>query len=660
MHGIAPGSRERELFHQGLASGIYELLGAHKTELNGESAWRFAVWAPGALAVSLVGEFCRWDQAACPMEKEPDGIWTVCLPGALFTVESDPDRYSYPDAAAKLLNYKFAVQYPDGSWHQHADPCAFRMEQRPNTASCLWDLSGYAWKDEAWMAERAKTNLRERPVNVYEVHLGSWRRAGSQKDGMHDGPGGRVLSYTETADQLIPYVKEMGYTHVELLPVMEHPLDASWGYQVSGYFAATSRYGTPEELMALIDRLHQAGIGVILDWVPAHFPKDEAGLRRFDGTALYEHPDPRRGEMPVWGTCMFDLGKPEVRSFLMSSACFWLKKFHADGLRVDAVAAMLYHDFSRDGGQWLPNRHGGRENLDGIFFLQHLNDTVHREHPGAVMIAEDSSAFPGVTHSAGVGGLGFDFKWDMGWMNDTLAYFREDPLYRKWHHDKLTFSMMYAFSEHFLLPLSHDEVVHGKGSLLDKQPGDIWKKFAGLRALYGYMMAHPGKKLLFMGGEFGQFIEWRCQDQLDWFLLLYDMHPQLQACVKELNRLYRETPALWEIEDSWDGFRWVQVDDRDNSVLAFLRTDREGNSLLCVCNFTPVFHPVYRIGLPEAGVLTELINTDRNIYGGSGQGNSAEIHTEPMAWNGFQHSLELVIPPMATVWYRYVKNDRSP
>ncbi|MBR6955219.1 MAG: 1,4-alpha-glucan branching protein GlgB [Clostridia bacterium] len=653
MHGIAPGDRERELFHRGLSAKAYEWLGAHAILQEGEPAWHFAVWAPNAQAVSLVGEFNRWDRNTCPMTCGEDGIWEVTMPGVVFTTASDPERYSYPDAAEKLLNYKFAIQDARGDWHQHTDPFAFRMEQRPHTASRLCELSGHAWRDADWMAERAAGNLREKPVNVYEVHLGSWRRQGSGKDGTHDGPAGRVLSYTEIADQLIPYVREMGYTHVELLPVMEHPLDASWGYQVSGYFAATARYGEPEELMTLIDRCHQAGIGVILDWVPAHFPKDDASLRCFDGTCLYEHPDPRRGEMPLWGTCMFDLERPEVRSFLISSACFWLEKYHADGLRVDAVAAMLYHDFCREDGRWLPNRHGGRENLDGIFFLQKLNETVHRAYPGAVMIAEDSSAYPGVTHSPGVGGLGFDFKWDMGWMNDTLAYVRKDPLYRKWHHEKLTFSMMYAFSEYFMLPLSHDEVVHGKGSLLDKQPGDIWQKFAGLRTLYGYMMAHPGKKLLFMGGEFGQFIEWRCQDQLDWFLLRYDMHPQLQACVREMNRIYRETPALWEIEDSWDGFQWIQVDDRDNSVLAFLRKDRAGNALLCVCNFTPVFHPVYRIGLPEAGVLTELLNTDSNLFGGSNQGNPAQIHTEPMAWGGFQHSLELVVPPLATVWYRW-------
>ncbi len=595
------------------------------------------------------------------MERKPDGVWETWVPAASFDPASDPERFQYPDAAEKLLTYKYAVQYADGSWHQHADPFAFRMEERPHTASRLCRLDGYAWQDAAWMSERVQRDLRRRPLNIYEVHLGSWRRAGSGKDGSGNrGQSGRVLTYTELADQLIPYVQDMGYTHVELLPVMEHPLDASWGYQVSGYYAATSRYGKPQELMALIDRCHQAGIGVILDWVPAHFPKDEAGLRRFDGSCLYEHPDARRGEMPIWGTCLFDLSRREVRSFLLSNACFWLEQYHADGLRVDAVAAMLYHDFSRESGQWLPNKHGGRENLDGIFFLQHLNQAVHEDFPGAVMIAEDSSAYPGVTHSPGTGGLGFDFKWDMGWMNDTLAYIREDPLFRKWHHDKLTFSMMYAFNEAYLLPLSHDEVVHGKGSLLDKQPGDIWKKFAGLRALYGYMMAHPGKKLLFMGGEFGQFIEWRCQDQLDWFLLLYDMHPQLQTCVRQLNRLYRETPALWEVEDSWDGFRWIQVDDRDNSVLAFLRTDRAGDqSILCVCNFTPVYHPVYRIGLPEAGVLTEMINTDRNEFGGSNQGNAAPIHTEPTAWGGFQHSLELVIPPLATVWYRFEKAEAA-
>ena len=492
------------------------------------------------------------------------------------------------------------------------------------------------------------------------MHLGSWRRPGSGKTGTggagsEAGAAGQMLSYGEIADQLIPYVLDMGYTHVELLPVMEHPLDMSWGYQVSGYYAATSRYGEPKELMAFIDRCHQAGIGVILDWVPAHFPRDEMGLRRFDGTACYEHPDPRRGEMPQWGTCMFDFARGEARSFLMSNACFWLEWFHADGLRVDAVSAMLYHDFCRENGQWLPNRNGGRENLDAIAFLQQLNATVYHDFPGAMMIAEESTAYPMVTKPVAVGGLGFGFKWNMGWMNDMLSYIKLDPIYRKWHHDKLTFSLFYAFSENYILPFSHDEVVHGKHSMLDKQPGDLWKKFAGLKALYGYTMAHPGKKLLFMGSEFGQFIEWKFDDQLDWFLLMYDRHPELQKCVRRLNHLYRETPALYQVDDGWDGFQWIAANDRDNSVTAFLRTDREGKAVLCVTNFTPTFHPVYRIGLPVDGTLTEIFNTDRAEYGGSNQYNAWPCRAEKEPWNEFPYATDICVPPLAAVYFRYDK-----
>ncbi len=645
MRYVAPTSSIRESFHQGENRRAYEMLGAHPVVQNGQEMWHFALWAPNAQRVSLVGEFCRWDKAACPMTKQFDGTWEVRLPAATFDVASDPARYNYENAAEKLLTYKYAIQGPDGTWHEKADPYGFRMQLRPNTASMLCDLSGYAWGDADWMAQRAARDAYHAPMNIYEVHLGSWK--------LHKDK--TMLSYDELGDELIPYVLDMGYTHVEFLPVMEHPFDGSWGYQVTGYFAATSRFGEPKGLMRLIDRFHQAGIGVILDWVPAHFPRDEIGLRRFDGTCCYEHPDARRGEMPQWGTCMFDFARGEVRSFLLSSACFWLDWFHADGLRVDAVSALLYYDFCREPGQWLPNPYGGRENLDAIAFLRKMNATVYHDFPGAMTIAEESSAFPMVTKPAYMGGLGFGFKWNMGWMNDMLAYIKLDPVYRKWHHDKLTFSLFYAFSENFILPFSHDEVVHGKHSMLDKQPGDLWQKFAGLRALYGYTMAHPGKKLLFMGGEFGHFIEWKDDDQLDWFLLLYERHPELQKCVRRLNHLYRETPALWQVDDGWDGFQWSCANDNDNSVAAFIRTDRAGNALLCVTNFTPVFHPVYKVGLPLGGTLEEIFNTDRKEWGGSNQYNAYVLHAKAEKWNDLPYSCDICVPPLATVYFRYDK-----
>ena len=660
MRYVAPNAQVREWFHQGYSRRAYEMLGAHPVEQDGVAMWHFAVWAPNARQVSLVGEFCGWDKTVCPMTKQFDGTWEVRLPASTFDPASNPEKYNYPEAEQKLRTYKFAILGADGAWHEKADPFGFAMQNRPNTASCLYNMEGYAWQDADWMKKREKWDCFRSPMNIYEVHLGSWRREGSTKvgDGLVGGgkdQTGRMLTYAEAADQLIPYVLEMGYTHIELLPVMEHPLDMSWGYQVSGYYAATARYGTPHDLMAFIDRCHQAGIGVILDWVPAHFPRDEAGLRRFDGTACFEHPDPRRGEMPQWGTCMFDFGRGEVRSFLLSNACFWLDWFHADGLRVDAVSSMLYYDFCREGQEWLPNPYGGRENLDAIAFLQKLNATVQHDFPGAMTIAEESHAYPMVTGPAAKGGLGFTFKWNMGWMNDTLSYVKLDPIYRKWHHDKLTFSLFYAFSEHFVLPFSHDEVVHGKCSMIEKQPGDLWQKFAGLRALYGYTMAHPGKKLLFMGCEFGQFIEWRYDDQLDWFLLMYDKHPQMQKCVKTLNHFYRENAAFYEVDDGWDGFQWVDANDQDNSVVGFIRTDRAGKAVLCMTNFTPVYRPVYRIGLPFDGTLTEVFNTDDVQYAGSGKGNPTPLHAEKEPWNEFAFSVEIAVPPLATVYFRYDK-----
>ena len=656
MRYVAPTAEVREQFHQGTNDHAYEMLGAHPVEQDGKPMWHFAVWAPNARRVSLVGEFNRWEVMATPMAKQYDGIWELRLPAETFDVSSDPERYSYEHAAELLRNYKYAVQGWDGEWHQKADPYGFRMQLRPDTASELCPLGDYAWQDAAWMKQRAAWNMHTAPVNIYEVHLGSWKRVGSTRDGSgHGGDPGRMMTYRELARELVPYVRQMGYTHIELLPVMEHPLDMSWGYQVSGYFAATSRYGAPEDLMFLIDTCHQAGIGVILDWVPAHFPKDDFGLRRFDGSPCYEHPDPRRGEMPQWGTLMFDYARGEVVSFLLSSARFWLEQYHADGIRVDAVAAIEYHDFCREEGQWLPNKLGGKENLEGIAFLQQLNTMVRKHFPGVMMIAEESHAFPGVTHEVASGGLGFSFKWNMGWMNDLLEYIKLDPVYRKWHHNKVTFAMMYAFAEHFILPFSHDEVVHLKKSMLDKQPGDLWKKFAGLRALYGYTMAHPGKKLLFMGGEFGQMVEWRDNDQLDWFLLMYDMHPQLQQCVRRLNDLYRTIPALHQLDDSWEGFQWIDADDADHSVLSFIRTDAAGDSIVCVTNFTPQFIPNYRIGLPADGKLTELFNSDRKEFGGSNQYNAYVLPVLKESHKQFSHCVDIVVPPLSTVYFTYDK-----
>jgi len=660
MRYVAPSAEVREWFHQGSSRRAYEMLGAHPVEQDGQAMWHFAVWAPNARSVSLIGEFCRWEKNACPMNKQFDGTWEIRLPVSTFDPASDPQRYSYPDAEKKLKTYKFAIEGADGVWQEKADPFGFAMQNRPNTASVLCDLESYRWKDSKWMERRRDRDVFNTPMNVYEVHLGSWMREGSTKQGgglVGDGKDdtGRMLTYTEIADKLIPYVLEMGYTHVEFLPVMEHPLDMSWGYQVGGYYAATARYGEPQQLMELIDRCHQAGIGVILDWVPAHFPKDGYGLGRFDGTCCYEHPDPRRGEMPQWGTYLFDFARGEVRSFLLSNACFWLDWYHADGLRVDAVSSMLYYDFCRDGMEWLPNQYGGRENYDAISFFQMLNATVNHDFPGVMTIAEESHNFPGVTHPASEGGLGFTYKWNMGWMNDTLAYIKNDPVYRKWHHDKLTFSLFYAFNEHFILPFSHDEVVHGKLSMIDKQPGDLWQKFAGLRALYGYTMAHPGKKLLFMGGEFGQFMEWRYDDQLDWFLLLYEKHPEMQKCVRDLNFFYKNTPAMYEVDGGWDGFQWSQANDQNNSLVAFTRTDKKGKSILCVTNFTPQYIPVYRLGLPYGGKITEIFNTDSEVYAGSGKGNPAVLKVENVPQGEFQHSVEIVVPPLATVYFKYDK-----
>ena len=640
-----PDGARRAAFHQGEGYDAYRWMGAHKTTLDGQ-AWQFTVWAPNALRVCVTGEFCSWRYEDYPMQKQYDGTWELRLPASLFDAKAQ--GRTDPGAQEKLRAYKYAILCADGQWHLRADPYAFGSELRPANASLLTDIGGYAWQDADWMARRAQGDPVHEPVNIYEMHLGSWRR---HKDGS-------FYTYEETAAELVPYLKDMGYTHVEFLPVMEHPLDMSWGYQVSGFFAPTARYGSAFGLMRLIDALHQAGVGVILDWVPAHFPRDEIGLRRFDGTPCYEHQDPRRSDMAQWGTVLFDFGRGEACSFLMASACYWLEWFHADGLRCDAVSAILYHDFCREPGQWVPNIHGGNENLEGAAFLKRLNTTVYGRYPGVMMIAEESTAYPKVTHPVHAGGLGFGFKWNMGWMNDMLSYIKLDPVYRKYHHDKLTFSLMYAFNENYILPISHDEVVHGKHSMLDKNPGDLWQKFAGLRMLLGYQLCHPGKKLNFMGTEFAHFIEWKYEDQLDWFLLVYERHPDVQKCVRALNALYRGHPELWQQDDGWAGFTWLNADDSERSILSFLRWDRAGNALMCVTNFTPACYADYRVGLPAYGYVKEALNTDDPAYGGSGKGNPRAVRAQKQPCGQFAYSASIVVPPLSTVIYTYTRPQR--
>ncbi len=630
MKYITPNDNDRNKFHEGKSRYAYQMLGAHTCIQDGVKMWHFSVWAPNALGVSVVGHFNEWDPDADVMTKQYDGTWDLRIPF---------------DKVGEGYAYKYAIKCKNGNTIFKADPYAFYSELRPNTASRTYDLEGYEWKDSAWMEKRSTFNPYISPINIYEVHLGSWRR--------HED--GSFYTYKELAVELVEYVKEMGYTHVEIMPIMEHPLDMSWGYQVTGFYSATSRFGEPKDFMELVDAFHQADIGVILDWVPAHFPRDAFGLRRFDGTALYEHPDPRRGDMQQWGTHMFDFARGEVCSFLLSNACFWIDYFHIDGLRCDAVSSMLYYDFCREEGEWIPNCFGGRENLDAINFMRYMNKVVYRDFAGIMMIAEESSSYPLITKPAYMGGLGFGFKWNMGWMNDILSYVKLDPVYRKYHHDKLTFSLFYAFSENYILPFSHDEVVHGKHSMLDKNPGDLWNKFSGLRALYGFTMAHPGKKLLFMGSEFAHYIEWKFDDQLDWFLLVYDRHPQVQKYVKALNKFYTSTPAFYEVEDSWDGFQWLTANDTDNSIFAFTRSDKKGNTIIAVANFTPVFHPMYKIGLPLPGTIKECFNSDLEAYGGSNQYNAYELRANKELCNGLPYNVEICVPPMSCVYFTYEK-----
>ena len=603
----------------------YEKLGAQLREVDGVAGVNFAVWAPNAAAVSVVGDFNGWDGRIHQLHKRiPSGVWELFVPGV------------GPGAT-----YKYRVQSAEGT-SERADPCGLAAEVPPRTASRVADLGTYAWGDAAWMESRRHRDWLAAPISIYEVHLGSWRRPG-------DDPT-RWLTYADLQQELVPYCIEMGFTHVEFLPPTEHPLSASWGYQTIGLFAATSRFGTPQDLMALIDSFHQAGIGVIIDWVPAHFPKDGHGLRRFDGTALYEHEDPRRGEHPDWGTLIFNYGRNEVANYLISSALFWLDRYHIDGLRVDAVASMLYLDYSRNEGEWLPNCFGGRENLEAIEFLKQFNTQVHHHFPGVLTIAEESTAWPGVSRPTYTGGLGFSLKWNMGWMNDTLRYMRHDPIHRKYHHDELTFSLIYAFHENFVLPLSHDEVVHGKGSLIDQMPGDLWQKFANLRLLYAMMWCHPGKKLLFMGDEFGQWQEWNFDESLQWHLVQWDSHRGLSRSVAELNQLLTREPALHEVDFDGRGFEWIDCHNWQESVLAFVRRGRSPEDFLVVlCNFTPVPRPGYRLGVPAAGSYTERFNSDSARFGGSDVGNPLPLPSEPVPHHGREQSIVLTVPPLAAV-----------
>ena len=616
------GSVPQYLFHQGTNACAYEYYGAHPA---GEDVV-FRVWAPNAQHVALAGDFNGWDASASPMERLPDGTWELTVPGV-----------------KQFDAYKYCVTGADGQIRMKADPYAFHSETRPANASKYFDLDGFAWTDGAYFRSLSKKSVYDSPVNIYEVHAGSWRR--------HND--GNPYSYRDLADALADYLADMNYTHVELMPVMEHPFDGSWGYQVTGYFAVTSRFGTPHDFMYFVNRLHEKGIGVILDWVPAHFPKDAQGLYEFDGTRLYEYSDELKCEHKDWGTRVFDYGKKEVVSFLTSSARFWFDRFHVDGLRVDAVASMLYLDYGRRGGEWRPNMYGGRENLEAIDFLRYLNESIFRDYPNALMIAEESTAWPLVTKPVSSGGLGFNFKWNMGWMNDMLRYAALDGLSRKYNHDLVTFSLFYAFSENFVLPISHDEVVHGKRSLLDKMPGTYEEKFSGMKAFLGYMYAHPGKKLLFMGQEFGQFIEWDEKKELDWFLLDYDAHRGLHAFTRDLNALYKSNAALWQNDYSWEGFQWLVSDDNVNSVVAIERRDRKGGRTVCVCNFTPVDRPDYRIGMEERGVLTVLLSSDEKCYGGAGEYKGRRIYTKKEPMHGKDHSFAMDIPGLSVTFLKY-------
>jgi len=616
------GEIDLHLISEGRHESLWTVLGAHEHRYDSEfdevRGTSFAVWAPAAQGVRLVGDVNHWDGTGSPLRSlGSSGVWELFMPGLT--------------AGAR---YKFDVLGRDGTWRTKADPLARHTEIPPATASVVY-TSTYSWGDSAWLDARASRDVGNSAMSTYEVHLGSWR------------PG---LDYLRLADELTSYVTELGFTHVELMPVMEHPYVPSWGYQVTSYYAPTSRFGSPDEFRHLIDRLHQAGIGVILDWVPGHFPKDDWALARFDGTPLYEHADPRRGEQPEWGTYIFDFGRREVRNFLVANACYWLEEFHVDGLRVDAVASMLYLDYARENGEWTPNIHGGRENLDAVAFIQETNATAYKRSPGIVMIAEESTAWPGVTTPTDLGGLGYGLKWNMGWMNDTLHYVTREPVHRQWHHSEMTFSLMYAWTERFCLPISHDEVVHGKGSLIGKMPGDRWQQLANVRTYLAFMWAHPGKQLLFMGSEIGQYAEWSESRGLDWWLLENADHLGVQRCVADLNRVYRETPALWSRDNEPDGFDWLDADDAAGNTLSWLRWGHDASVVACIANFGGGPHENYRVGLPFGGTWNEILNTDAEVYGGSGVGNLGAVDAEHVPWNGRPFSALIRVPPLGALW----------
>jgi 1,4-alpha-glucan branching enzyme len=627
-YGPILGDLDMYLYREGNHFEIYKKLGAHLTEINGHAGVSFAVWAPNAQRVSVVGDFNGWDGRAHPMRKRIEsGIWEIFIPGVV-----------------EEAHYKLELRNCFGQVVLKSDPVGFFGQHGIQTASLVFNLDRFKWSDDEWMETRKARQWHKEPVSIYEVHLGSWARVPEE--------GNRYLSYIELADRLIPYVKDLGFTHIELMPVAEHPFDGSWGYQVTGYFAPTSRFGNPDEFRHFVDRCHENGIGVIMDWVPGHFPKDAHGLAQFDGTYLYEHADPRQGEHRDWGTLIFNYGRNEVRNFLIGNGLFWLDEYHIDGLRVDAVASMLYLDYSRKHGEWVPNVHGGRENLDAIDFIKRFNEVCYARFPGIMTIAEESTAWPGVSRPTYVGGLGFGFKWNMGWMHDFLLYMSREPIHRRFHQGEVTFSMIYAFHEHFVLVLSHDEVVHGKSSLLNKMPGDTWQKFANLRMFYAWMYAHPGKKLLFMGGEIGQWREWNHDESIDWHLLQYPLNDGVRRLMQHLNYLYESEPAFWENDDSYLGFDWIDFHDADSSVLTFVRKAESGPPIVFVVNATPVPRYAYRVGAPGEGWYEEILNTDAGIYGGGNIGNYGGMHADPIAWQGRSHSLCLTLPPLATIGFK--------
>ncbi len=618
------------LYAQGTHYEMYEKMGAHYMERDGVEGVLFAVWAPNARRVSVIGDFCGWDGRLLQMRQiGMSGIYELFVPGL-----KENERY------------KFEIKSKDGMILEKSDPFGFFSELRPNTASVVWDINRFTWGDSEWQESQKQKDVLNQPISIYEVHLGSWKQNDSETG---------FINYRELAHELVEYVKEMGYTHIELMPVAEHPFDGSWGYQVTGLFAPTSRFGNPDDFMYFVDYCHQNDVGIIVDWVPAHFPKDGHGLIRFDGTALYEHEDSRQGEHPHWGTMIYNYGRNEVKNFLISNAIFWLEKFHIDGLRVDAVASMLYLDYGKEDGEWIPNPHGGRENMEAVEFFKHMNSILHSRKPEVLMIAEESTAWPGVSRPANIGGLGFDLKWNMGWMNDFLRYVSKEPIHRKYHHNDLTFSMVYAYTENFTLVLSHDEVVHGKGSMINKMPGDYWQKFSNLRCAYGFMYGHPGKKLLFMGGEFAQFDEWQESKSLDWHLLEFEKHTEMKQYVADLNHLYVKENALWHDDFTSAGFEWINCSDYEESIVSFLRKGKDSDELIVVVsNYTPVPRTMHRIGVPRKGKYVEVLNSDAAKYGGSNVVNEEPIMTSDIAWDGREQSIDLKIPPLGTAFLKFV------